>query len=241
MQRRQVLAGIGLLTTAGCLGGGSDLGTPEDSTSGDSGTATSTSTATETSTATASGPDFVVEVDTDGSWSGSIAQGGSSRSVDGSDEKTFEIQDATIVSATIQKDGSGSGELTVRIRSDGQVVAENSTTSAYGVVTVSSSGSTGGGGSGSDSSGDSPYAVRIEYEGSWSGSVGTGGSQRSVDGSGARTIDIDGDPSVVSATAQKDDDSERELLLQILNDGSVVKESSTTAAYGAVTVSASFF
>ncbi|MFC5367230.1 hypothetical protein [Salinirubrum litoreum] len=254
MRRRKFLAGAALFATAGCLGGEGESGSSptrvteastETSTATATETATRTETATETSTPTESptptsvSPDFVIEIETGGSWSGSIATGGASKSVDGSGDTVYEVRDASLVSTSIQKEGSGSGKLTVRIRADGEVVAKGSTTSAYGVVAVSSSDSFGGGSSGS--SGDSAYSVRIEYDGSWRGSVGTAGSQRSVDGSGSRTIEIDGDPNVISVSAQKQDDTDRKLTVKILNDGNVAKESSTTAEYGVVTVSASFY
>ena len=47
------------------------------------------------------------------------------------------------------------------------------------------------------------------------------------------------DASLISANAQKKDGSSNELTIQILKDGKVVKESSTTAEYGVAQVSAS--
>lgn len=84
-------------------------------------------------------------------------------------------------------------------------------------------------------------AVRIDYDGDWSGAVGTEESTRSVDGSGSEEIAIEGSPGVVSANAQKQDDSADELIIQILQDGEVVAEESTTAEYGVASVSESFF
>lgn len=89
------------------------------------------------------------------------------------------------------------------------------------------------GGSSDDSSSSSGYQVRISYDGDWSGSLGAGGSVRSVDGSGTETFDIEeDDPFVVSANAQKQDSGSGELTVQILEDGEVVSEQSTSAEYG---------
>jgi len=90
----------------------------------------------------------------------------------------------------------------------------------------------------SDSSGsdDSSYQVRISYDGDWSGSIGGDGSSRSVDGSGTETFDIDGDPFIVSANAQKQDDSSDVLTVEILQGGEVIARQTTSASYGVAQV-----
>lgn len=75
----------------------------------------------------------------------------------------------------------------------------------------------------------------------WSGSIAADGSSRSVDGSGEETFEVDGDPMSISANAQKQDDSSDELVIQILQDGEVVSEQSTTAEYGVAQTSYSGF
>ena len=90
-------------------------------------------------------------------------------------------------------------------------------------------------------SSDAGIEVRISYSGEWSGSVGGDGTSSSVDGSGDETIPIDGDPATVSASIQKQDDSNDELTVAIVEDGEVIVEESTTAEYGVVTVSETFF
>lgn len=80
-------------------------------------------------------------------------------------------------------------------------------------------------------------AVRIAYSGSWRGVVGTAQGQRSVDGSGEAIYKLDPGARIVSANAQKQDDSSRKLTIQILKKGRVVAEQSTTAAYGVAQVS----
>lgn len=90
-------------------------------------------------------------------------------------------------------------------------------------------------------SSDAGIEVRISYSGEWSGSIGGDGTSSSVDGSGDETIPIDDDLSTVSATVQKEDDSSDELTVAILEDSEVVVEESTTAEYGVVSVSESFF
>jgi len=63
-----------------------------------------------------------------------------------------------------------------------------------------------------------------------------GGSARSVEGSGERTIAIEGDPSIITVNAQKHDDGAGELTVQILESGEVLNEASTTAEYGVAQV-----
>ncbi len=54
-------------------------------------------------------------------------------------------------------------------------------------------------------------------------------------------VEIEGGPfsfDVLSATAQKQSQGNEELTVQILTDGEVVKEQTTTASFGVVTLSA---
>ena len=81
--------------------------------------------------------------------------------------------------------------------------------------------------------------VKSIYDGEWSGAAGDVSSINSISGSGDETIDMPDDASLISANAQKKDGSSNELTIQILKDGKVVKESSTTAEYGVAQVSAS--
>lgn len=79
----------------------------------------------------------------------------------------------------------------------------------------------------------SGYQVRISYDGEWQGSINADGASRSVDGSGTETFDIDKDnPMSIAANGQKKDDGSGELTVEILKDGEVVSEQSTTAEYG---------
>ena len=78
--------------------------------------------------------------------------------------------------------------------------------------------------------------VKITYSGDWSGAISTGGSTKSISGSGDETIDIE-KGGMVSANAQKQDGSSNELSIQILKDGKVVEETSTDAEYGVAQVS----
>lgn len=87
-----------------------------------------------------------------------------------------------------------------------------------------------------EASGDG-YQVRVSYDGEWSGAIGKEGTTRSVDGSGTETFDIEGDPFIVSGNAQKQDAGSGELTIQILEDGEVISEQSTTAEYGVASTS----
>jgi hypothetical protein len=88
-------------------------------------------------------------------------------------------------------------------------------------------------------------AVRIRYSGEWQGSLSLTGDGSSTtettSGTGSTEIDVPDDTLVVSANAQKQDRSPDKLTVQILRDGTVVAESSTTAEFGLAQVSQSFY
>lgn len=252
MNRRAFMAsGMSLLgVLAGCTSDSDESGGSDRSTSQATETQTETPDRTETNRptqteapTTASSPDFQVRVSYDGEWSGTIGGDGSSRSVDGSGTETFDVQgDPFIVSANAQKRDEGTGTLTVQILKNGEVIAQRTTSARYGVAQVTSEDGIQTASSGnSGSSSQSTFEVRIQYSGEWTGSIGQGGSVKSVDGSGTETFSIDGEPTIISANAQKQDDSSNELTVQVLKDGEVVKETSTSAEYGVAQVSYSNF
>lgn len=76
--------------------------------------------------------------------------------------------------------------------------------------------------------------IKVIYDGSWNGALSTGdGSSKTIEGTGNETINVTNDTTdIVSANAQKMDDSSDELKIQLLKNGEVKKESSTTAQYG---------
>lgn len=90
------------------------------------------------------------------------------------------------------------------------------------------------------------FKIRVEYDGEWQGAISVTGdgssSTRSVSGSGTTTIEVDQSPvQIISANAQKQDDSGATLRIQILRNGDVVAEATTDAEYGVAQVSESFF
>lgn len=89
-------------------------------------------------------------------------------------------------------------------------------------------------------SGPSSASARMKYDGEWSGAVESAGSTRSVNGTGTETFEFDVVPTVASVTAQKKDGGDGTLTVQILGDGEVLKESSTSDPYGVASVSHSF-
>ncbi|WP_144900813.1 hypothetical protein [Halobellus captivus] len=251
VKRRKVLLGIGTsFALAGCSGD-TETDTGDSQTNAqteeptDTSTPTKTSTETPTETATqepteASGSSYQVRITYQGEWSGAIGSEGSTRSVDGSGTRTFDIDgDPFIVSANAQKQDDSSRELMVQILQGGEVIAEESTSSEYGLAQVTSEDDVSSGGDSGGSS--SSFSVRIEYSGEWQGSISTGGSSRSVDGSGSQTIEIDGSPDIISANAQKQDASSDTLIIQILENGEVVEETSTSAEYGVAQISHTSF
>lgn len=148
-----------------------------------------------------------------------------------------------------EPESDGSGEEAEEGQEGGDTSESNGASDESG--SESSSDDSGSDSSGSDSSGSDSseeedsssgsYSVRVQYDGEWSGSIAADGSSRSVDGSGEETFEIDGDPTTISANAQKQDDSSEELTIQILQDGEVVAEQSTTAEYGVAQTSYSDF
>ncbi|WP_409201033.1 zinc ribbon domain-containing protein [Methanobrevibacter sp. DSM 116169] len=83
-----------------------------------------------------------------------------------------------------------------------------------------------------------PYQVRVIYNGSWSGDVGIADLPISRSGYGNELIFIDGAPwDNVNAVVYKNDASDKNLTIQLLQDGKVIKENSTTKPNGAVRLS----
>jgi len=73
-----------------------------------------------------------------GEWSGSYGDIDSTKSVDGIGVETLLLPNAkSIVSGSFQKGDSTNEPLTVQILKNGEVVQSESTTAAYGVVSVS--------------------------------------------------------------------------------------------------------
>ena len=79
---------------------------------------------------------FAIRIESNTSWAGSIGADGSSRSIEGFGSETWEVT-GTIAVAVIQKQ-TDYGYLTVSILKGGRVLDSQTTTAAYGVVTVSS-------------------------------------------------------------------------------------------------------
>lgn len=78
---------------------------------------------------------FTIQVNSDTSWTGSYGGQAGTTSVDGLGSQTFSVT-GTIASAVFQKQTTY-GFLEVSILLNGSVVAHQSTTAAYGVVSVS--------------------------------------------------------------------------------------------------------
>ena len=89
--------------------------------------------------------------------------------------------------------------------------------------------------------GDQPsrhVSFRVLYDGTWQGAVGPEGSVRNIQGEGDAHLAVDNDAIIVSGNAQKNDDSGRELIVQIIVDGDVIAEEATTAGFGVAQVAA---
>jgi len=79
--------------------------------------------------------------------------------------------------------------------------------------------------------------IKVEYTGAWQGAYGDQSGIVSWSGTGPKTVTLNR-PSdaymwIVSANAQKLDDSNNVLTIKIMKtDGTILKEASTTASYG---------
>lgn len=83
----------------------------------------------------------------------------------------------------------------------------------------------------------STVVVKVEYDGEWQGAYGDVYGIVSWSGTGTKTVTLnrpsDGYLWVVSANAQKMDDSSKVLTIKIMKtDGTILKQASTTASYG---------
>ncbi|MDL2270811.1 hypothetical protein LJC03_03270 [Methanobrevibacter sp. OttesenSCG-928-I08] len=83
----------------------------------------------------------------------------------------------------------------------------------------------------------SPYQVKVIYNGSWSGQVGTFEYPFDRSGSGNALLNVDGASwDNVTATITKHDDNEKNLTVQIIKNNKVIKQNSTTKPNGVVSL-----
>jgi hypothetical protein len=78
--------------------------------------------------------------------------------------------------------------------------------------------------------------IQIVYEGDWSGTYSDVGSTMSISGTGAKTIPFPDADVSISASIEKQDDSERTLTVRIVRNDVVVAEEMTDEAYGIAAV-----
>ena len=83
-----------------------------------------------------------------------------------------------------------------------------------------------------------PYQVKIIYDGYWYSQSGTPNYLEETSDTGNKTIKLDSASwDEVSVSVQKQDESSDKLTVQILRNGNVVSENSTTDPAGQVTLS----
>ena len=80
---------------------------------------------------------------------------------------------------------------------------------------------------------------KIDFNGEWSGTLGSETSSKSVSGIGKEKYESTGQ--AFSASIQKEDDSDDVLTVEIYYDNELVKTASTSAPFGIATVSYSAF
>jgi len=78
--------------------------------------------------------------------------------------------------------------------------------------------------------------IQVVYEGDWSGTYSDVGRTMSISGTGAKTISFPDAKESISASIEKQDDSERTLTVRIVRNDVVVAEDATNEAYGVVAV-----
>ena len=78
-----------------------------------------------------------VTISYSGHWTGTYGDAGSIKSVDGMGHKAFVIDNPQyVVSTTFQKQDASHEKMTIEIYVDGKRVKSESTTAAYGVVSI---------------------------------------------------------------------------------------------------------
>ena len=80
--------------------------------------------------------------------------------------------------------------------------------------------------------------IKITYPGSWSASIGDTDTSNHYEGTGDKTFDVDeSDYDVIAAAVSKKDSNSNKLKVEIIKNGEVVDQESTTKDYGTVSVS----
>jgi len=201
-------------------------------------TVQSTYSTTSSPTLSSASTGVQIRITYSGLWSGAYGDAGAMQSIDGTGSKTITLDNpGSIISTSFQKKDNSQDELKIEILKNGQVLKSGSTTAAYGVVAVASSIYGGASSYQPVSSSSKIVQIKVYYDGLWQGAYGEIGAMQSVDGSGSQTYTITNPNYAVSTSFQKKDNSNSELRVEIVKDGSVIKTGSTTAAYGVVLVS----
>jgi len=82
--------------------------------------------------------------------------------------------------------------------------------------------------------------VVINYTGNWQGSINVGGGGQLVEGTGSKTFNEIGNPDVIGCDIHKTDGSSNPLTVSILQNGTVIRSSTTTDIKGSVAAAYSF-
>jgi hypothetical protein len=86
---------------------------------------------------------------------------------------------------------------------------------------------------------DKGVIVRIDYIGSFSGSIGSNGQIQPVKNSGTQVYTLDNATGTVTASFKKEDATTKHALtVAIYKNGNLLKSGSTTSAYGNIDISA---
>ncbi len=86
---------------------------------------------------------------------------------------------------------------------------------------------------------DEGVIVRVDYIGSFSGSIGSNGQIQTVKNSGTKVYTLDNATGTITASFKKEDATTKHALtVTIYKNGSLLKSGSTSSAYGTVDISA---
>ncbi len=78
--------------------------------------------------------------------------------------------------------------------------------------------------------------IQVGYEGDWRGTYSDVGRTIAISGTGAKTISFPDAKESISASVEKQDDSERTLTVWIVRNDVVMAEDATNEAYGVAAV-----
>jgi hypothetical protein len=191
-----------------------------------------------------------------GNYSGEIGSQGSFLQVNASGSQFYPLAiTGGIVDGSIDKQDGNARNMTVEVYQDGTLVSTNSITEPYGEIILHTQLS----GSEATGAGLAPSSIvetvptleaslppeqipqtgiwfRVQYPGSYSGSIGSGGTIQQIDSNGTRFFQLFEVPSgsTVDGSIEKLDGSAANLVIELYKDGALLTRSNTSLPHGVV-------